>query len=97
MVASVFSVAVFIGSKWIQNCAFNHRLKKKGKLILTEYKGSGESQWRDPATDQVHTFVCALSGTLSKRIRTNTVAVFIDPANPGDYYMDLSKSPGSKE
>lgn len=97
LAAPVLSVAAFIGNKWIQNCAFNYLLKKKGKLVLTEYKGSGESQWRDPVTDEVHTFVCGFRGPLSKRIRSSTIAVFIDPANPSDYYMDLSYSPKSKE
>jgi hypothetical protein len=97
LASPVLSVAAFIGNKWIQNCAFNYRLKKRGKVVLTEYKGSGESQWRDPVTDEVHSFACGFRGTLSKRIRSSTIAVFIDPANPSDYYMDLSYSPKSKE
>lgn len=50
-----------------------------------------------PVTDEVHTFVRGYSGILSKPIRSTTIAVFMDPANPSDYYMDLSYSPQSKE
>jgi hypothetical protein len=84
------------------------QLKSKGKLLLTEYRGirrdSSEmhnnrqyvqvvSEWRDPGTDQVHVFVSRdFSGDPSKRIRSNTIAVFVDPHNMKNYYMDLSYS-----
>jgi hypothetical protein len=84
------------------------QLKRKGKLLLTEYRGirrdSSEihnnrqyvqvvSEWRDPGTDQVHVFVSRdFSGDPSKRIRSNTIAVFVDPHNMKNYYMDLSYS-----
>ena len=97
MLTPIFGTAAFIGTKLIYVAAFNHRLKKRGKLILTEYKGSGMSQWRDPVTDEVHTFVRGYSGILSKPIRSTKIAVFMDPANPSDYYMDLSYSSQSKE
>jgi TIR domain len=97
VVSPIVSVAAFVANKWIQNCALNYRLKKRGKLVFSEYKGPGESQWRDPVTDEVHTFVRGFRGPLSERVRSKTIAVFIDPANPSDYYMDLSYSPKSKE
>jgi hypothetical protein len=97
MLTPVLGTSAFIGAKIIYVALFNYRLKKRGKLILTEYKGSGMSQWRDPVTDEVHTFVRGYSGILSKPIRSTTIAVFMDPANPSDYYMDLSYSPQSKE
>ncbi len=84
------------------------QLKKKGKLLLTEYRGvrrdSSEihnnrqyvqvvSEWRDPETNQVHVFVSRnFSGDPSKRIRSNTIAVFVDPHDMKNYYMDLSYS-----
>jgi hypothetical protein len=41
----------------------------------------------------VHVFVSKdFSGDPSKRIRSNTIAVFVDPSNMKDYYMDLSYS-----
>jgi hypothetical protein len=95
VLAPVLGTATFIGAKLIQDCALNYRLRKKGKLLLTEYKGFRDgivSQWRDPLTDEVHTFVRKYRGNPSKRIRSNTIAVFVDPANPSDYYMDLSYS-----
>ena len=97
MLTPVLGTSAFIGTKIIYVAVFNYRLKKRGKLILTEYKGSGMSQWRDPVTDEVHTFVRGYSGILSKPIRSTTIAVFMDPANPSDYYMDLSYSPRSKK
>jgi hypothetical protein len=97
MLTPVLGTLAFLGAKMIYRAVFNYRLKKRGTLILTEYKGSGMSQWRDPVTDEVHTFVRGYSGILSKSIRSTTVAVFMDPANPSDYYMDLSYSPQSKE
>ena len=97
MLTPVLGTSAFIGTKNIYVAVFNYRLKKRGKLILTEYKGSGMSQWRDPVTDEVHTFVRGYSGILSKSIRSTTIAVFMDPANPSDYYVDLSYSPRSKE
>jgi hypothetical protein len=93
----VLATSAFIGAKIAYVALFNYQLKKRGKLILTEYRGSGMSQWRDPVTDEVHTFVRGYSGILSKPIRSTTIAVFMDPANPSDYYMDLSYSPQSKE
>jgi hypothetical protein len=97
MLTPVLGNLAFVGTKLIYVAVFNYRLKKRGKLILTEYKGSGMSQWRDPATDEVHTFVRGYRGILSKPIRSTTIAVFMDPANPSDYYMDLSYSPQSKK
>lgn len=97
MLTPVLGTSAFIGSKIIYVAVFNYRLKKRGKLILTEYKGSGMSQWRDPVTDEVHTFVRDYTGFLSTPIRSTTIAVFVDPANPSDYYMDFSYSPKSKE
>ena len=71
------------------------QLKKKGKLLLTEYRGvrhdSSEihndrqyvqvvSEWRDPGTDKVHVFVSRdFSGDPTKQIRSNTIAVFVAP------------------
>ena len=97
MLTSVLGVLAFVAAKRIYVEVFNYRLKKKGKLILTEYKGSGMSQWRDPVTDEVHTFALGYNGVFSKPIRATTIAVFMDPANPSDYYMDFSYSPPSKE
>jgi len=96
MLTPVLGTLAFIGTKLIYVAFFNYRLKKRGKLILTEYKGSGMSQWRDPVTDEVHTFVRGYSGILSKPIQSTTVAVFMDPANPSDYYMDLSYRPNRR-
>jgi hypothetical protein len=97
MLTPVLGILAFITNKLIFVAIFNYRLKKGGKLILTEYKGSGMSQWRDPVTDEVHTFVRGYNGVFSKPIRATTIAVFMDPANPSDYYMDLSYRPQSKE
>jgi hypothetical protein len=97
IITVISGTAAFIGAKMIYGEVFNYRLTKKGKLILTEYKGSGTSQWRDPVTDEVHTFIRGYSGVLSKPVGSTTIAVFIDPANPSDYYMDFSYSPQSKE
>jgi hypothetical protein len=97
MLTPVLGILAFITTKLIYVAVFNYRLKKRGKLILTEYKGSGMSQWRDPVTDEVHTFVRGYNGIFSKPIRATTIAVFMDRANPSDYYMDLSYRPQSKE
>ena len=97
MLTPVLGTAAFIASKMIYGAVFDHRLKKRGKLVWAEYKGSGISQWRDPVTDEVHTFVRGHIGILSKTMPSAMVAVFMDPANPSDYYMDLSYSPQSKE
>jgi hypothetical protein len=97
MLTVALGTVVFIGAKKIYSAVFNYRLKKRGKLILAEYKGSGVGQWRDPVTDEIHTFVRGYGGILSKPIRSATIAVFVDPANPSDYYMDLSYAPESKE
>lgn len=100
VLAPVFGAAAFIGGKRIQNRVFNYRLKKRGKLLLTEYKGFAAgivSQWRDPRTDEVHTFVRKYRGNPSRAIRSNTIAVFVDPTDLSDYYMDLSYSPQSKD
>jgi hypothetical protein len=96
MLTPVLGTLVFIVNKLIYVVVFNYHLKKKGKLILTEYKGSGISQWRDPVTDEVHTFVRGYNGIFSKPIRSTMLAVFVDPANPCDYYMDFSYFPQSK-
>jgi hypothetical protein len=96
MLTPVLGTLAFIGTKLIYVVVFNYRLKKRGTLILTEYKGSGMSQWRDPVTDKVHTFVRGYSGMLAKPIRSTTIAVFMDPTNPSDYYMDLSYRSRSK-
>lgn len=96
MLTPVLGNAAFLASKIIYRAVFNHRLKTRGKLVLTEYKGSGMSQWRDPVTDEVHTFVRDRSGIPSKPLRATTIAVFVDPANPSDYYMDFSYSSQSK-
>jgi hypothetical protein len=69
MLTPVLGTLAFIAAKLIYIAVFNYRLKKRGKLILTEYKGSGMSQWRDPATDEVHTFVRGYTGIFSKPIR----------------------------
>jgi hypothetical protein len=82
------------------------RLKKTGRLLLTEYKGVRQnmsethnnrhylqvvSEWRDPATDEVHVFVSRnFADDPSKLIRTRAIRVFVDPTNFKNYYMDLS-------
>jgi hypothetical protein len=96
MLTPVLGEAAFIGTKMIYGAVFNHLLKKRGKLIWAEYKGSGISQWRDPVTDEVHTFVRGYRGTLSKPIGSRMVGVFMDPASPSDYYVDFSLSPEPK-
>lgn len=100
VLAPVFAAAALIASKRIQDGVLNYRLKKKGKLLLTEYKGFSEgivSQWRNPLTDEVHTFVRKYRGNPSKQIRSNTIAVFVNPTDPSEYYMDPSYSPKSKK
>jgi hypothetical protein len=82
------------------------RLKKTGRLLLTEYKGVRQnmsethnnrhylqvvSEWRDPATDEVHVFVSRnFADDPSKLIRARAIRVFVDPTNFKNYYMDLS-------
>lgn len=92
---------------------FDSRLKKNGRLLLTEYKGirvnTSEShnnrhfvrvvsEWRDPMTDRVYEFLSRdFANDPSERIRSSTIAVFVDPNNFEDYYMDLSYSAKTKK
>ena len=56
------------------------------------------SEWRDPVTDQVYEFLSRdFANDPSERIRSSTIAVFVNPNNFEDYYMDLGSSTRKKD
>jgi hypothetical protein len=86
--------ALFVG-KTIEDRFLIRRLKTRGKLLLTEYRGidgrNVMSQWRDPDTQVVHVFQGeARELDPSRALRTTTIAVFVNPTKLDDYYMDLA-------
>lgn len=95
LLADLVGYLAWVTGKAIEDRFLINRLKRKGKLLLTEYKriegGRIVSEWRDPKTDEVHSFCSEPSGRdPSTLVRTTTVAVFVNPTNLKEYYMDLS-------
>lgn len=110
LLATLLGAATLIAGKRVETRVRGYWLKKRGKLLLTEYKGlhydrseehNGDhfiqvvSQWRDPVTDELYTFLSEPFGRdPSQRIRSTSISVFVDPRNFENYYMELSSSEG---
>jgi hypothetical protein len=95
LLANVVGYVGWAIGKTVEDRFLIHRLKKKGTLLLTEFTemsgGQVVSEWRDPKTDEVHTFRSnASSRDPSTLVQTTTIAVFANPDNLSEYYMDLS-------
>jgi len=95
LLADVVGYLAWVAGKAIEDRFLINRLKMKGKLLLTEYKriegGQVFSEWRDPKTDEVHSFCSEKSGRdASTLVQRTTVAVFVNPTDLQDYYVDLS-------
>jgi hypothetical protein len=95
LVAALIGYLIFVGAKLLEDRALIRRLKTRGRLLLTEYRGFDGAQlvseWRDPETHQVHMFHGAVRGDdPAKFVRTAIIAVFVNPGDFTDYYMDLS-------
>ena len=85
------------------------RLKKRGKSIVTHFKGVEENtfvvvngrhpyqivtEWRNPDTNKIHLFYSKeLWFDPSIYIDINKITVFVDENNLNTYYMDLSFLP----
>ncbi|CAM3882825.1 Inner membrane protein YmfA [Vibrio aerogenes CECT 7868] len=49
------------------------------------------AQWQDPQTNRLHSFQSENLWVQPDDLNTDEVTVFIEPGNPGKYYMDLPK------
>lgn len=113
LLGALLGIGTFLLGWMLEMRWFDTRLKKNGRLLLTEYKGvrlnTSEShdnnrhyvqvvsEWRDPVTDQVYEFLSRdFANDPSERIRSSTIAVFVNPNNFQDYYMDLSSAKARK-
>lgn len=108
LLAAFLGAATLVAGKRTETGVRRYRVKKKGKLLLTEYKGlqydkteehNGNhyvqvvSEWRDPVTDELHIFLSEkFLRDPSYLIRSTSIAVYVDPANFDNYSMDLSIS-----
>lgn len=101
LVAALVGYLAWVAGKMSEDRLLVHRLKTRGKLLLTEYRRfTGTevvSEWRDPTTDEVHVFCGEIRDRdPSKLIRTTTIRVFVNPENLDDYYMDLPSNPSGR-
>jgi hypothetical protein len=98
MGATLVGFLVFFAGKLLEDRFLIRRLRKRGKLLLTEYRRFDPthivSEWCNPETREVHVFQGRIRGRdISRLVRTATIAVFVNPDNLTDYYMDFSVEP----
>jgi hypothetical protein len=101
LVAAFVGYLAWVVGKVSEDRLLVHRLKTRGKLLLTEYRGfnAGEvtSEWRDPTSDEVHVFRGEIRDRdPSKQVPTTAIRVFVNPGNWDDYYMDLRSTSGGR-
>jgi hypothetical protein len=109
LAASLVGAGVWTAMKFYARRLTVKRLKKAGVALPTRYKGVAEntsivfngrhplrivSQWRDPATHQLYVFYSKnLWFDPSEFVEQDLITVFVDPKDPGNYYMDTSFLP----
>jgi hypothetical protein len=81
----------------MQDRAAVRRLRSQGQRLLTEFQSLTNdhvvSAWRNPETDEVHTFQSdAIRRDPSTFVRTTSIPVFVNPSDLSEYFMDLSSS-----
>lgn len=93
--ATFVGFLAFFAAKLLEDRFLIRRFRRRGKLLLTEYRRFDDfhvvSEWCDLETGEKHVFQGATRGhDISKLVRTTTIAVFVNPDNFADYYMDFS-------
>jgi hypothetical protein len=107
--ATLVGFLVFFAGKLLEDHFLIRRLRRQGRLLLTEYRKFDKtssaslwgthivSEWCEPETRQVHVFQGATRGhDVSKLVPTGTIAVFVNPDNFTDYFMDFSFEPARR-
>ena len=89
--------AFWVAGKKMQDRAAVRRLRSQGHRLLTEFQSLTNdhvvSAWRNPETDEVHTFQSdAVSWDPSAFVGTTSIPVFVNPSDLSEYFMDLSSS-----